>query len=266
VTRHAVYPVSENAGRPTFWPRRAVRRSKRREGSGVVTGRDVAWEGCVNGRDLGGLGRIRPGAVVRMEAPEQLTAAGWAAAWAHGIRTVLDLREAADAGPDAAPRPAGLTTIRVPVEPVGTPFYQRWDAIDGLASPLYYPALLAEHPDRVVAAIRAVATAAPGGVLVHCASGKDRTGLVALVLLALAGATPEEVVADHLPSYANMQPRYDALGYRDQLTAVREVLARHGTTVEASLTTTVTALRLPELLLDNGMTPVELRALEARLF
>ena len=47
-------------------------------------GRELAWDGCVNVRDLGGLGQVRPGSVVRMEAPGRLTEAGWAAAWAYG--------------------------------------------------------------------------------------------------------------------------------------------------------------------------------------
>jgi hypothetical protein len=34
-----------------------------------LNGRELPWEGCVNVRDLGGLGQIRPGAVVRMETP-----------------------------------------------------------------------------------------------------------------------------------------------------------------------------------------------------
>lgn len=35
--------------------------------------RELAWDGCVNVRDLGGLGQIKPGAVVRMETPESLS-------------------------------------------------------------------------------------------------------------------------------------------------------------------------------------------------
>lgn len=138
-------------------------------------GRELPWEGSLNARDLGGLGQVRPGALVRMAAPDGLSAAGWAAAWAYGVRTVIDLREAGGDEGDRAPRPAGITTVPVPLEPVGTPFYERWKAIDNLASPLYYPALLAEHPEPVIAAVRAVARAAPGCVVVHCSSGKDRS-------------------------------------------------------------------------------------------
>src|SRR5689334_8521216 len=95
--------------------------------------RDLFWDGCVNVRDLGGLGRIRHGAVVRMEAPTRLSAAGWAAAWDHGVRTIVDLRHAEECRPDLAPRPAGIAAVRVPLDPiVGTPFYQHWAKIDNL--------------------------------------------------------------------------------------------------------------------------------------
>ncbi|WP_043843548.1 tyrosine-protein phosphatase [Amycolatopsis taiwanensis] len=227
--------------------------------------RDLWWDGCVNVRDLGGLGRVRPGAVVRMEAPTRLSEAGWAAAWAYGVRTVVDLRHADECVRDRAPRPAGITTVRVPLEPVGTPFYEHWKHIDNLASPLCFPAMLAEHPEPVVAAVRAIANAAPGCVVFHCAGGKDRTGLLALVLLTLARATPEEIIADYLRTYDRMKPRYDELGARDQLTAVSELLASRNTTIEASLTSTIASLTMPGFLLGNGLSDTELAALHTRL-
>ena len=228
-------------------------------------GRDLSWEGCVNARNLGGLGQVMPGAVVRMEAPVRLSEAGWAAAWTYGVRTVVDLRDAGERDPDGAPRPAGITTVHVPQDPVGTPFYENWTKIDNLASPLYYPAMLAEYPRRVVTAVRAIANAAPGCVVFHCASGKDRTGLLALVLLTLAAATPEEIVADYLLTYDRMKQRYNAIGARDQLTAVRELLASRDTTIEASLTSTIASLTMPDFPLENGLSSAELAALRARL-
>jgi protein-tyrosine phosphatase len=227
--------------------------------------RELSWDGCVNVRDLGGLGQVRPGAVVRMEAPKRLSEAGWAAAWAHGVRTVVDLRDDDERDPDHAPRPTGITTVHAPLDPVGTPFYEKWKEIDHLASPLYFPAMLAEHPQPVIAAVRAVANAAPGCVVFHCAGGKDRTGLLALVLLTLAGATPEEIIADYLLSYDRMKQRYDEMGARDQLTAVRELLASRDTTIEASLTSTIAALTMPGFLLENGLSGTELAALRTRL-
>lgn len=230
-----------------------------------LNGRELSWDGCVNVRDLGGLGQIRPGAVVRMEAPTRLSEAGWAAAWTHGVRTVLDLRDADERMPDRAPRPAGITTVQVPQHPVGTPFYEHWKKIDNLSSPLYFPAMLAEHPEPLVTAVRAIANAAPGCVVFHCVGGKDRTGLLALLLLTLAGAAPEEIIADYLLTYDRMKQRYDELGASDQLAAVSEFLASHNTTIEASLTSTIASLTMPGFLLENGLSDTELAALYTRL-
>ncbi len=230
-----------------------------------LNARELSWDGCVNVRDLGGLGQIRPGAVVRMEAPRRLTEAGWAAACAHGVRTVVDLRDEGEREPDHAPRPTGITTVHVPLDPVGTPFYEHWKSIDNLSSPLYFPAMLAEQPQQVITAVRAIATAAPGCVVFHCAGGKDRTGLLALVLLTLAAATPEQIIADYLLTYDRMKQRYDAMGARDQLTAVTEMLASRGTTIEASLTSTILSLTMPGFLLENGLSDTELAALNTRL-
>jgi protein-tyrosine phosphatase len=42
----------------------------------------------------------------------------------------------------------------------------------------------------------------------HCAGGKDRTGLLALVLLTLAGAAPDEIIAGYLLTCDRMKQRY----------------------------------------------------------
>ena len=99
----------------------------------------------------------------------------------------------------------------------------------------------------------------------HCAGGKDRTGLLALVLLTLAGATPEEIIADYLLTYDRMKQRYAEFGAPDQLAAVSELLASRNTTIEASLASTIASLTMPDFLLGNGLPGTELAALRARL-
>jgi protein-tyrosine phosphatase len=107
--------------------------------------------------------------------------------------------------------------------------------------------------------------AAPGCVVFHCAGGKDRTGLLALVLLTLAGAATDEIIADYLLTYDRMKQRYDEMGVPDQLTTVIELLASRDTTIEASLTSTIATLTMPDFLLDNGLSDTELAALLTRL-
>jgi protein-tyrosine phosphatase len=102
-------------------------------------------------------------------------------------------------------------------------------------------------------------------VVFHCAGGKDRTGLLALVLLTLAGATPGEIIADYLLTYDRMKQRYAEFGAPDQLAAVSELLASRNTTIEASLTSTIESLAMPHFLLENGLSDTELAALDVRL-
>jgi protein-tyrosine phosphatase len=60
-----------------------------------------------------------------------------------------------------------------------------------------YLSYLIARPDSVVASIRAIA-GAQGGVLVHCAAGKDRTGVVVALALDAAGVDRQIVVEDYL--------------------------------------------------------------------
>ncbi|HKB20812.1 MAG TPA: tyrosine-protein phosphatase, partial [Gaiellaceae bacterium] len=66
------------------------------------------------------------------------------------------------------------------------------------------------HFDRnVAAAIRAVANAPEGGVVVHCAGGKDRTGLLTALLLHIAGVGIDEIAADYALSEERLRPRHE---------------------------------------------------------
>jgi protein tyrosine/serine phosphatase len=69
---------------------------------------------------------------------------------------------------------------------------------------------LADRPDSVVAALRAIA-AARGAALVHCAAGKDRTGVIVALALRLADADPAAVVDDYAASRERTQAIVDKL-------------------------------------------------------
>ena len=62
-----------------------------------------------------------------------------------------------------------------------------------------YASYLSRRPDSIVAAVRAIARA-EGGVLVHCAAGKDRTGVVVALALDAAGVDRATIVGDYLAS------------------------------------------------------------------
>jgi rhodanese-related sulfurtransferase len=60
----------------------------------------------------------------------------------------------------------------------------------------FYLAYLSDRPDSVVGALRAIAEA-KGAAVVHCAAGKDRTGVVVALALAVAGVERAAIVADY---------------------------------------------------------------------
>jgi protein-tyrosine phosphatase len=84
-----------------------------------------------------------------------------------------------------------------------------------------------DHYWRGIAGVmRAIAAAPAGGVLFHCHAGKDRTGLVAALLLALAGVPNATIAEDYALSQACLQPLFDQRLSQEPDPAKRERLAR----------------------------------------
>jgi hypothetical protein len=167
----------------------------------------LRWPGGRNVRDLGGWplragGRTPFGRVFRSAAPEHLTDEGWAAVKAAGVRTVVDLRNAPAETQRLADHPIvkqesldGLVFVPAPTEDPEDAEFLR------ICGPfLDHPRCWADNtrlaPERIAAALRAVARA-EGAVLVHCAGGRDRTGMISAMLLHIAGATDDAVIEDY---------------------------------------------------------------------
>jgi protein-tyrosine phosphatase len=166
--------------------------------------------GVHNIRDLGGLPRAGGGAtaprrVLRGCAMQGLSAEGRAALIEAGLATVIDLRSAAER--TEAPPPfagtAGVETVHMPVFADLAPVSAMLDADPAFTLDRRYIAALGAAGPRLAAAVAAVAEARPGIVIVHCTAGKDRTGLVAALLLALAGVERGAIVADYARTEAD---------------------------------------------------------------
>ncbi len=198
---------------------------------------------------------------------DRLTRPGWDALEAHGVRTVVDLRNEDEREPDLTPRPARLTTVHVPLDDVADKeFWDRCHAEELDGTPLYYRPFAERKPERCAAAVAAIARAEPGGVLIHCVGGRDRTGLVSLLVLALVGVAPEEIAADYELSNTRLPPFWAERGMEDQRPAIRAALDRHGTSARTEVLDLLSSLDAAACLRAGGLSTADLGALEDRLF
>jgi protein tyrosine/serine phosphatase len=168
--------------------------------------RALAWGACLNVRDLGGLAtsdgrRLRRGALVRSDQLCRLDDGGRESLLAHGVRTVIDLRTPAEAERDPDPiwHEHGIDYLQIPQQSE-----QLWREFDPIAKTRAERDALAidRCSEQNAAMARAVAQAAPGGVLIHCLAGKDRTGIAVALLLGLVGVSDADIAADYALSEA----------------------------------------------------------------
>jgi protein-tyrosine phosphatase len=197
----------------------------------------VIWielEGAVNVRDLGGLpttdgGTTVPGRLLRSAnlqelSPDDVTRL----VGEFGVTTVVDLRSTNEVKIEGPAPLDSVPGVRHAHHPVLTEFP---DAADTVKAALllemaeadlnrypddqwcgHYLGYLENRPEEVIAALRSIATA-PGAAIVHCAAGKDRTGVLVALTLTAAGVEPEAIVADYAAS-------------NDRLEAIIEQLSR----------------------------------------
>ena len=176
--------------------------------------RVLAWEGCVNVRDLGGLptedGReTRFRAVVRADNITGLSDDGWRALADYGVRRVVDLRSADER--DADP-PHDTRVEVVHVQLLDPPGLREIDTrLAGVTDPVEwrrqsYLYFLERYRQNIARAVASVAEPGEGTLLVHCAGGVDRTGLVAAAILRVAGVSVQTIAADYAESEASWAP------------------------------------------------------------
>jgi protein-tyrosine phosphatase len=197
--------------------------------NGKWDNKDMPWidlEGAVNVRDLGGLptgdgGRTVPGRVLRSENLQELTPDDIVKLVDEiGVTTVVDLRstrELAIEGPAPLDAVPGVRHVHHPV------LKEFLDATDTVRAALlteaieadrqrypddslcgHYLGYLENRPEEVIGALRAIA-GAPGAAIVHCAAGKDRTGVVVALTLTAVGVEPDVIVEDYVASNERME-------------------------------------------------------------
>ncbi|MFN8528648.1 MAG: tyrosine-protein phosphatase [Anaerolineae bacterium] len=150
---------------------------------------------------------IHSNAFYRADSLHRLTAEGQRALIDAGVTTIIDLRSASEIAT------AAYTLI--------DPLASGWCHIPLMALSSDDPGTPAPVPDSLETLYRffiddcqpafrqifaAIADARPGAVLFHCTAGKDRTGMVAALLLSLVGVDDETIADDYSLSAANITP------------------------------------------------------------
>jgi protein tyrosine phosphatase (PTP) superfamily phosphohydrolase (DUF442 family) len=130
-----------------------------------------------------------------------MTAAGWHAARASGLATVIDLRNEVERGSRphyqvVDERAIGdVAVVRTPTEvPDDQGFLE--ECGPWLDHPRSWAPNARRYPQKFAAVFNAIA-ASKGPVLIHCAGGRDRTGMVCSMLLALTGVEHDAIAANY---------------------------------------------------------------------
>jgi protein-tyrosine phosphatase len=255
----------------------------------------MAWidlEGAVNVRDVGGLpttdgGETVYGRLLRSENLQELTPGDVTMLVdGLGVTTVVDLRsthELTIEGPAPLDAVPGVRHVHHPVlreflddsSTVRAALLNEAVEADRARYPDdvmcgHYLGYLENRPEEITGALRTIATA-PGASIVHCAAGKDRTGVVVALALSDAGVANGDIVADYLAT----NDRLDAIIGRlsRSPTYARDVTSRPVRAHAAREETMRSFLRqlrvryggLGAWLAANGFTDDEVSALRARL-
>lgn len=182
-----------------------------------LDGRWVRFQLVFNVRDLGGLAttdghQVKRGRVYRADGVHRLAGKDLDVARALGLRTVIDLRTAAEVERGRFP------VDEHPVDWHHLPVLRRiWSDDDlvpgaGQAGTFLrdrYLDMLTHGGESIARAVELISVGQP--TLFHCAAGKDRTGVVAAVTLGLLGVDHEDIAADYHASAEAMTSFVDWL-------------------------------------------------------
>lgn len=189
-------------------------------------------QGLVNFRDVGGLplskgGTTKRGVLFRSESLQEATDEDAQLLLGEcAITSVVDLRSARETvtegrGPLAG---ASVTYVNVPLNPAPVDLTTASDMRPGELTAQVYRAFADDAAGGLPRVFRLLPHLLETPTLVHCAAGKDRTGLVIAMSLEIAGVERDAVIADYLVSEKNNHRVNDMLSrsprYRAHMTKV----------------------------------------------
>jgi protein-tyrosine phosphatase len=137
--------------------------------------------------------------VVRADSLPGLTESGRRALVDYGVSLVVDLRSGLD-GEEYLPDTLPISVLKAPMNPRPVPDAWEWPSMREA-----YLALADSYRGRLAQALTALGNADPPAAI-HCAGGRDRTGIACGIALWLAGVEPDAIAADHALSDESWAP------------------------------------------------------------
>jgi protein-tyrosine phosphatase len=170
----------------------------------------LVWPECQNTRDLGGLplrgGLTRSRVLIRSDNVGHLNALGREAMKAYGVATVLDLRSESETLSTPSPFVDGTAIAYLHRELIDDAnMTQIGDSMDLFER---YMTIVNRRPQAFREIFETIADT-DGCILFHCFAGKDRTGIVAAMLLALAGVSDDDIGADYAETDLSLAKQYE---------------------------------------------------------
>jgi protein-tyrosine phosphatase len=135
---------------------------------------------------------------VRADSLPGLTEAGRQALVDYGVSLVVNLQS------EAPPEPLPVPILREPMDPRPVPVAWEWPSMREA-----YLALADRYRGQLARTLTALGNAEPPAA-VHCAGGRDRTGIACGMALWLAGVEPDAIAADHALSDESWAPYNEA--------------------------------------------------------
>ena len=163
--------------------------------------------------------------MVRSDNVSNLNDAGVQAMWDYGVSTVIDLRsesEVAQRPSPFAPADYGPTYLHLPL--VDDALAPELNHADGMATRY---TLMLDRRQQALGKIFSAVAAGDGAVVFHCFAGKDRTGLVAAMILRLVGVEPGAIASDYSETDQQLASKYEewlAAAPPDRLEVMRDEL------------------------------------------
>ena len=172
--------------------------------------RRLAFEGCFNFRDLGGYrtadGRVvRPQRLYRADGPHALTDADVQQLGSLELATILDLRTLEELGRGRyITHVSDVIDYHLPMLDVvpDTDDLPKW--VDASVVANRYRTMLDNAQANVAEILAVLSDPNAYPAMFHCSAGKDRTGVIAALLLGMLGVPDETIVADYALSATAM--------------------------------------------------------------